>query len=72
MKLILWLQFDTGLYRFSSAKTSVDIHFVPTAVQYITKVGFVAGLIVLTALHLKRRRVSQMYLRNIKYTNIQS
>ncbi|XP_071571209.1 uncharacterized protein Nd-b15 [Temnothorax nylanderi] len=50
------LLFDTGIYRYASAKTSIGLHFVPTVVGYITRVGFIAGLIIVTALGLKTRR----------------
>jgi len=55
---ILWIQFDTGVYRYAAAKTSIDLHFVPTVVGYFTRFAFIASLITLTALQLKSRRVS--------------
>ncbi|XP_011698113.1 PREDICTED: uncharacterized protein LOC105456040 [Wasmannia auropunctata] len=56
------LLFDTGIYRFAAAKTSIGEHFVPTVVGYLTKVGFIASLVVITALTLKRRREEREHL----------
>ncbi|XP_011869902.1 PREDICTED: uncharacterized protein LOC105563151 [Vollenhovia emeryi] len=50
------LLFDTGIYRYASAKTAVEMYFVPTAIGYITRFGFVLGAIFLTGLGLKHRR----------------
>jgi len=56
------LLFDTGIYRYASAKTSIDIHFVPTAIQYITRVGFIVGFFAFTLWHVKNRKDSQEHL----------
>ncbi|KYQ56721.1 hypothetical protein ALC60_04320 [Trachymyrmex zeteki] len=56
------LLFDTGIYRFAAAKTSLDIYFVPSLRRYLSQVGVVASLIVVTALALKKDRDKREHL----------
>nr|XP_012217049.1 PREDICTED: uncharacterized protein LOC105668928 [Linepithema humile] len=56
------LLFDTGIYRYASAKTSLEVHFIPTALNYLTRMGVVIALITVTALHLKRSRGAKEHL----------
>ncbi|XP_029178875.1 uncharacterized protein LOC114946514 [Nylanderia fulva] len=56
------LLFDTGLHRFAATKTSVEKYFVPTVLNYVTRVGFLASSIILTAYFLKKRRDAKEHL----------
>ncbi|XP_050453723.1 uncharacterized protein LOC126852710 [Cataglyphis hispanica] len=56
------LLFDTGIYRFAAAKSSIEQFFVPTLVNYITRVGFVVGSIVFTAMLIKKRKDAREHL----------
>ncbi|KAL6261291.1 hypothetical protein P5V15_008813 [Pogonomyrmex californicus] len=56
------LLFDTGIYRWSATKASAELYFVPTAIGYITRVGFIAGLIAATAWIIKTRRDAREHL----------
>jgi len=68
--LILYIQFDSGIYRYASAKTALEYYFVPTAIGYITRVGTIAGLIIFTALSIKRRRVSHKMFKKYKVNEL--
>ncbi|CAL1679197.1 unnamed protein product [Lasius platythorax] len=56
------LLFDTGLHRFAATKTSIEQFFVPTVVNYITRVGCIAGAIIFTAVFIKKRRDAREHL----------
>lgn len=56
---ILSVQFDTGIYRYAAAKATVELNFVPTVVNYITRMGFVFGLIGLLYWNIKTTKVSK-------------
>ncbi|XP_011167568.2 uncharacterized protein LOC105201299 [Solenopsis invicta] len=56
------LLFDTGIYRFAAAKTTYEKYFIPTALNYITRVGFIAALVVVTAMTVKKTRDAKEHL----------
>ncbi|KYN15923.1 PREDICTED: uncharacterized protein LOC108764603 [Trachymyrmex cornetzi] len=56
------LLFDTGIYKFAASKTSIQSHFVPTLVRYVSQVGLIGSLIFMTAITLKRRRDKKEHL----------
>ncbi|XP_070157299.1 uncharacterized protein Nd-b15 [Polyergus mexicanus] len=56
------LLFDTGIYRYAAAKSSIDEFFAPTVVNYITRMGFIVGFIVVTAIMFKKRKDAREHL----------
>ncbi|XP_020298266.1 uncharacterized protein LOC109862603 [Pseudomyrmex gracilis] len=56
------LLFDTGIYRYAAAKATVELNFVPTVVNYITRMGFVFGLIGLLYWNIKTTKAKEEHL----------
>lgn len=56
------LLFDTGMYRYVAAKTSIEKHFVPNAINWMTRFGAIVTSIVIVGLFIKKTKEAEEHL----------
>ncbi|KYN30637.1 hypothetical protein ALC56_15058 [Trachymyrmex septentrionalis] len=56
------LLFDTGIYRYAASKASIEQHFVPTLIRFVSRVGMIASFVIITAVTLKNRKDKKEHL----------